>query len=126
MNTRSMGTLPRDLKTHTSRAQSSTGATILFAFLLFLPAHSTLAAAAPADEATASEPLAPSPDHTTGTVLEGPATWLSYPGPSNTVRLQSAQPEEKLPNLRPASGSGRVIPQVEYLPGPTIKDIGAV
>jgi hypothetical protein len=113
------------LKIRTSRTSGSTGAILLFAFLLPLLAQSGRAAEALAGE-SANGPSAtltgPAPEGT----LDGRAMLFNSSNPANPSGLEPAHPEEKRPYLRPAAGSGRAIPQVEYLPGPTIKDIGAV
>jgi hypothetical protein len=116
-----------ELKIRTSRTPGSTRAILRFAFLLplFLAHSAPAAAATPAGESTANEPMLLPADHTSGVVLVAPAPLSGY-NPANMLRLKPAHPEEKHPYVRPAAGSGRVVPQIEYLPGPTIKDIGSV
>jgi hypothetical protein len=79
-------TLLRGLKIRTNRIPSSAGA-ILFVFLLPLLTLSSRAAAAPAGESTANEPLVTLSDLTPGVILDGRAMRLSHYNPSNMLRL---------------------------------------
>jgi hypothetical protein len=130
MKALSTKTLAGKLKTRTSRFPGSVGTALVFAFLLPLLTHSTPAAAAAANESTGNEPSITLANHMSGVAFDGrpmpPGSYTPANIPGLAVILQPAPPEEAHPYLRPATGPGRVVPQVEYLPGPAIKDIGSV
>ncbi len=87
MKMHSTKTLPREPKIHTNGIPRSAGAILLFASLFVLATLSSQAAAAPAGESTANEPLVTLTDLTPGVILDGRAMLLSHYNPSNMLRL---------------------------------------
>ncbi len=98
MKMQSTKKLPMELNKRITRIGRSMGAILLSASLFALTTLSGRAAAAPAGDSTANEPLVTLTDLTPGVVLDGRAMLLGHYNPSNMLRLaivlKPAHPEE--------------------------------